>query len=158
MKRTTNGFILILSAILSLLTPVTYAAKRAIPYQVLYQESEHDADSFASKTIMVIRDWNAYTDAVVKHTNEEIVDVNFSQSQVLMIDMGNRPNTGYGLKINRVLEFDHHIVVYTKFSVLHDTSGECLPGEAITNPIVFLKINSLKEIIVREKYKPVTCR
>ncbi|TKB45569.1 protease complex subunit PrcB family protein [Thalassotalea mangrovi] len=159
MTQSKNGIILLLfSCTLLFFTANSLAAKRSILYQVLYQDSEYyDDNAFGNKSIKVIRDWNTYADEVIKHTQEAIIDVNFSESQVVVIDMGNRPNTGYGVKISSVLEFDDYIVVYTKFSVGDYSSGECLPGEAITNPIVILKINSQKEIIVREKYKSDPC-
>ncbi|TLU64613.1 hypothetical protein FE810_11010 [Thalassotalea litorea] len=155
MMQITKRCVFIFCLMLLVLSPMTYAAKRAIPYQVLYQDSDHYSDVFANKTIMVIRDWNSYTDAVVKHSSDEIIDVNFSESQVVLIDMGNRPDTGYGLKVARVLEFDDHIVVYTKFTVGSSSCG--LFGQAITNPIAIIKVDSQKEIIVREKFKSFEC-
>ncbi|QDP02622.1 protease complex subunit PrcB family protein [Thalassotalea sp. PS06] len=159
MMQYKNGlvFLLFFSSLL-IFSANSLAAKRSILYQVLYQDSDfYDDNAFANKSIKVIRDWNSYADEVIKHTQDAIIDVDFSQSQVVVIDMGNRPNTGYGLKISSVLEFEDHIVVYSKFSVLDSSSGDCLPGEAINNPIIILKVDSQKEIIVREKYKTTTC-
>lgn len=104
--------------------------------------------------IQIISDSETYRSELIKYSNEEPSIVDFDTNQILLVDMGGRPNSAYSIDVDSIEKIGDSIQVNVSYVSPPDT---CPADDAVSNPFVFLLIDSLLPIDVTPR--PVTeCR
>lgn len=129
-------------------------AENRISHTTLHQGMNTVNSGSEIKTIRILNNADDYQEVLADYSAESSKDVNFSQYQIVLIDLGIRPNAGYGIRVDDVLEQSNHVVV--EFTQLTPGQG-CDYSKAQTNPYRFEAIKSLKEIVIQESIAAAKC-
>ncbi len=129
-------------------------AENRLSHTTLHQGLQTIGSGSEIKTIRILNNADDYRELLADYSAESSKDVDFNQYQIVLIDLGIRPNGGYGIRIDDVLEQANHVVV--EFTQLTPGKG-CNYDAAQTNPYRFEAIKSLKEIVTQEAIAAATC-
>ena len=111
-------------------------------------QGEHPLSGSTAKQTRVITTQEDYATALKIYTATPPTNVDFSKGKVLLVDMGARPSSGYGIAVTSVDVMDNAVVANVE---LLATGTGCVVLTLITNPYQFVYIPTTKEVLVSEK-------
>ena len=126
-----------------------------IPFSIIVSGQYTASGVVENRRIEVFRDQaslNANLAIYVQFVQEHTVD--FSTSQVVLTNVGERGNPSYGVKTERIFESQDHITVQTTLS---KPGNSCASLPVLAYPFEFIEIQSTKEIIFEQKLVVVDC-
>ena len=107
-------------------------------------EGEEIHAAYMNRTIKLLTTQNSYSEAVVEYDpNIKVDDLNFSNGNVLLIDMGQKGSIGYVIS-TKIVEIESYLLVNIEYCtppILSDAPGR---------PHQFIWIPSKKEIEISE--------
>ena len=108
-------------------------------------EGEEIHAAYMNRTIKLLTTQNSYSEAVVEYDpNIKVDDLNFSNGNVLLIDMGQKGSIGYVIS-TKIVEIESYLLVNIEYCtppILSDSPGR---------PHQFIWIPSKKEIEISER-------
>lgn len=122
---------------------------------VLHAADRTSSDVFFSKGIKVLATQARYDTELPRYSADSTATVDFSKQRILLLDMGERPSSGYAIIIDDIEDYEAHIVVNLELVV----PGEgCAVDGALTNPYQFVALSTTKEVLVRETLVTQACQ
>ena len=126
-------------------------AKGELAFQTLRRGYQSGARTPQCSVITSADAWSAWwkMHASLSLPTPELPAVDFAQSSVLVLSLGNRPSAGYGVEILRVTEKDATLVVEAKETA---PAKDMLHPQIVTQPyhIVMLPRTSSKPVLVMD--------
>lgn len=130
-------------------------AAPTIPFTVIASGEYTVSGFFENRKLEVFHDQASldaslaiYVQFAQQHT------VNFSTSQAVLINAGQRNSGGHSVKTRHAHEFSDHIIVQT---TLTKPGNGCITTLALTSPFEFIEIQSTKEIIFQQNLVTKDC-
>ncbi|MBL34539.1 MAG: hypothetical protein CMI03_18470 [Oceanospirillaceae bacterium] len=108
------------------------------------------------KSVKVLdNEWD-YSSELSDYQDRAGSNVDFSEYQVLLIDLGVRPSAGYAIRFDNITDEGDYVLV--QYSIMIPASGtNCAYDTALSNPYLFEAIRSKKEILIREAMEESAC-
>jgi len=107
-----------------------------------------------SKGSRVFTSKQAYESELLNYSSELPKSIDFTQSRVFLVDMGERNSGGYSIEIDGITEHDGYVLATV---VLTEPGDGCMITQAITNPFQFIEVATTKEILIEEKIAQSSC-
>ncbi len=108
---------------------------------------------FTTRQTQIIENQNSFDQALANY-GESSIDVDFSSHKVLLADMGQKNTGGYRIEIGSVEDRGDYVQAH----VIYNNPGPlCGVTQALTNPYVFVQINTQKEIRIVETNRERGC-
>lgn len=126
-------------------------ADAAVNFDILLADSGPINGIFGNKKVEFIDNQISYDEAMSRYTNASTTAIDFSHSQVVLIDMGGRATGGYSLRVDRVEELNSAISITA--TEIRPGSG-CFVSSVFTSPYVFVNVQSasrVRTIIINEE-------
>ena len=126
-----------------------------VPYSILLSGTNTLSGEFENRKIEVFRDQISLNSSLALYvTSIREFTVDFSSSQVVLINMGERNSGGCSVEVETVVEYSDHIVLETKLVI----PGEnCAVTLSLTSPYIFVEIESTKELLIKEELEIEEC-
>jgi len=126
-----------------------------IKYTVIHGNSYLDGGMhLTSKGSRVFSSQDAYQNELLNYSSDQPVQVDFTKSKVLLLDMGQKATGGYGIEIEKIADSNDAAIV--SVALVEPGSG-CLVTQSLTNPYEFIEISTNKEILIEEKLVLKSC-
>jgi len=109
---------------------------------------------FTSKGSKVITSQSEYETELMVYSSETADTLDFSEGQVLLVDMGLRSTGGHSIDVINITVHSNHVVATV---VLSMPGANCLITPANTNPYQFVWVPNQSEILITEKLVTVDC-
>jgi hypothetical protein len=124
-----------------------------IDYSILVERANPRSGGAADRQTVVAGNQSEF-DSLLTTYGEEPISLDFTNTQALLVDMGQQNTGGYSIGISSVTEFDD----YVQANVVYNHPGNnCAVTLALTNPILIASIATNKEIRVSETTVSVDC-
>lgn len=122
---------------------------------VIHESQFIEYGSYSSKGSKVLLSQNDYEKELVKYSSESPVNLDFSISKVLLLDMGKRNTGGYTININEVARLNDHVIVYLN---LIKPDSSCVTTSSLSNPYQFVKIDTTEtNVLIKESLVTKKC-
>jgi hypothetical protein len=95
----------------------------------------------------VLHNQLAYEEELAKYPEEQPRALNFNESSLVAINMGQKGSSGYSLSVSSVVEEDKYVLV----NLLHNDPTSCVRLSVVTQPYLFVLINTKKPILFSEQ-------
>ena len=121
---------------------------KLVDFETIERDFYSGEDTPQNVIVNNINEWEDLWEKTVNWTPDELPSVNFGESMVLAVYMGEKTSGGFNVEILEVKETEELIIVVTKF-----TNPETEQGltTALTQPFHMIKIGKTdKEIIFSE--------
>ncbi len=125
-----------------------------IAFSILYGTDYINNGSFTTKSHKVITNQSDYDEELLNYLTTQDSTIDFTTSNVLLVDMGQRNSGGYAIEVTKVEEYDDYAMATVK---LTKPGENCTVSEALTNPFKFVEIPSKKELLITEELSITTC-
>ena len=121
---------------------------RSVTFETIEKDLYSGVDTPQNVVITNINDWKELWDETVTWTPDELPFVNFNESMVVAVFMGERISGGFNIEVLEIKEADNVIQVISRVTNPDSSRGVTL---ALTQPFHMIKINKTsKEIIFSE--------
>ena len=120
---------------------------------VLINRSSINDGTFTQKQTSTITSQSALDEALQRY-NEASVTADFNNGQVLLIDMGQKNTGGYSIELESLIESEGYV---TANIVFNNPGRNCAVTTALTNPYIFVYVETNKEIRFSETTKSTDC-
>lgn len=126
-------------------------ADASVSFEVLLTDSGPINGVLGNRKIEFIDNQVSYDEAVARYSGEVTAQLNFTSSQVVLLDMGQRGTGGYSVRVDRIEESNESIgIIATEIS----PGAGCFTATAFTSPYVFIKVlspNRVETVIINEE-------
>lgn len=112
-------------------------------FEIIYQNSN---SSIPKKSYRVIRNVEDFRAFFISMKEEKIPNIDFSNSNVLLLNMGKKNTGGYSVVPEKIIEDNGKLIMMIKET--YPKKGDMVTM-AVTNPVCIVKINSKKEILIK---------
>jgi len=107
-----------------------------------------------NKNIEVLKSQNEYSEKLLEYSTKTAEVLDFTQANVILIDAGERPNSGYSFSIKDISQNTKSVTL----NIVYEKSGKnCTTNTVISNPYKFIWIKSKKELLISEKIEIKDC-
>lgn len=108
------------------------------------------------KSVTVLDNHDAYTTKLSSLSADDFKKIDFNNTKVLVIEAGVAPNSGYGVRFNGMIELGDYVVADVSY-LTPSNGAACSYMLAISNPYIFVQINTTKPILVNERLEQRKC-
>ncbi|WP_428241340.1 protease complex subunit PrcB family protein [Gynuella sp.] len=122
--------------------------------EVLHQGTYINSGVYTSKTLRVFEDQASYEAALLGYTDADAQLIDFTTHKVVLVDIGQKNTGGYGVNVADTESEDGYLTVTAVTSV---PGKGCGVTDALTNPYVFVSINTTQDILFSETLKVEEC-
>ena len=109
-----------------------------------------------SKSVSVVDNQEAYSKKLLTLSNDAPNKVDFISHKILIIEAGVSSNTGFGVRINGIIELEDYVVADISY-LTPSNDPSCSYMFAVTNPYVFVEIKTDKPVLVNERIQQQKC-
>ena len=134
--------------------PVTQAVEA--PFTILHADTFKVSSADSKKTAIVLSTAAEYEQLLSQYTTQAPVKIDFGQNKVLLIESGSKPNSGYAVKVNGIIEHNDRVVAHVSY-LTPDDNPACSYMAVVTQPYLFAKIPTDKPLLVREHTEVQPC-
>jgi hypothetical protein len=120
-------------------------------YSVIHSETSFVNIELQSKGHRVFSSQEAYESELLNYSNELPVSIDFTQSQVVLLDMGVRPTSGYSIGIEEITENEDYVLLTVALYISKSCGNSVSYTQALTHPFEFVEVTTSKEILIEEK-------
>ena len=121
---------------------------KSVTFETIEKNYYSGVTSFRNVIVNNVNDWEDLWQETVTWTPDDLPSVNFNESMIIAVYMGEQLSGGFNVEILEIKETEDLIVVVTKFTNPDSEQGVIL---ALTQPFHMIKINKTdKEIIFSE--------
>ena len=128
----------------------------AEPFTIIHQDNYKVSAADSQKKAIVLSSAAEYQQLLAQYTTDNPADVDFSQNKVLLVESGSKPNSGFGVKINGIIEHSDRVVAHVSY-LTPDDNPACSYLAVMTQPYLFAKIATDKPLLVREHTEVQPC-
>ncbi|AJQ93138.1 protease complex subunit PrcB family protein [Gynuella sunshinyii] len=122
--------------------------------EVLHQGTYINSGVYTSKTLRVFEDQESYKAALLSYTNDDAQLIDFTTHKVVLVDIGQKNTGGYSVNVTDTESEEG----YLKVTAVTSVPGKgCMVTSALTNPYVFVSINTTQDILFTETLKIEDC-
>ncbi|MDH5711980.1 MAG: protease complex subunit PrcB family protein [Gammaproteobacteria bacterium] len=126
-----------------------------VPFSVIASGDYPASGSFENRKLEVFRNQASLDASLATYAQlSQPYIVDFSTSQAILINVGQRTSGGYSVKTDVVQEFSDHIKVFT---TLTKPGNGCLTTLALTYPFEIIEVQSTKEVIFEQQLIMYNC-
>ena len=118
-------------------------AGAAVGFDVILTDQYPANGIYGNREIEFISNQQAYDDTVSRYSSLQPADINFSNNQVILLNMGPRSTGGYSVTVSSVAESNGTLTVYVTET---SPAPGCMVPQAITSPYVFVRVHSVARI------------
>jgi len=115
---------------------------------------ENQTGIFTNKSIKVLTTQNKYSDELLKYSTQSAKNFDFSDTNVVLIDMGKRLSSGYSFDVNILAENNTSKTIKITYYI---PGNKCIINTVITNPYKFIIIDGKKDLLFSEIVKVKEC-
>ena len=123
-------------------------------FEVLNQGSGPESGVYGPKTIKVLEDQDSYESALLSYSSDDARTIDFSTYKMVLVDIGQRSSGGYSVTVTDTDVQDNYLRATITTTV---PGSSCVVTEALTNPYVFVAINTTKDILFTEQLETDSC-
>jgi hypothetical protein len=125
-----------------------------VDFEVIHQGSSNNSGDSHDRRVRFLTDQIAYEDELAKYSSTSARDIEFSDAQLLLVDMGTQPTGGYSVAVSDV--YEESDVVNLIISYTHPES-DCSVTQAETDPYLFIRLDSSLDVILTEEIAYTAC-
>ncbi len=111
--------------------------------------------SDGQKTLRVMDNSYDYIAVLDDYSTDSAATLDFSDYQVVLIDLGLRTSSGYAIRLDKAEEHDDYVRI--RFTTLIPAAGCTAYSSAYTNPYIFEAVETGKEILFSEDQEENSC-
>ncbi len=118
-------------------------ADASVSFEVLLTDSGPKNGVLGNRKFEFINNQVSYDEAVARYSGEVTTQLDFTNSQVVLLDIGQRGTGGYSVRVDRIVESNGSIgIIATEIS----PGAGCFTTSASTSPYVFIKVLSTNRV------------
>ncbi len=117
--------------------------------EIIHQDSYMANGNFTEGSLKIISSREEYEEFLPAYSNDDPIDIDFSQNKLVLTDMGLRSSSGYGVELSpNAIEYDESGINLKVEYTLPNTSGNCSFLTVLTNPYAFILVSTNETVTV----------